>query len=75
MVRTPHVHRIRFVLRTLLLLVVVSFVGSNLYLRWKCLVEMGEIERLRGELGVLTVEDPNRFYVREMPKQSRASTF
>lgn len=67
MVRIPLVRRPRFILRTLVLLFVVSLVGSNFYLRWKYRQELQGIERLRGELGVLVIDDPSRFYVREMP--------
>ena len=63
----PLVHRVRSFPRAVMLLLILSLTSWNLYLRWKWHEEMGEVERLRGELGVLTIDDPNRFYVREMP--------
>ena len=61
------VPRIRFSLRTsFLTLIVLSLIGSNLYVSWKWRAAQEEIKRLRDELGVLTIEDPTRFYIREV---------
>ena len=68
MVRIPVVHRFRFSLRTFFVtLFVLSLFGSNAYVSWKWHEARQEIERLREELGYLTIEDPTRFYVREAP--------
>lgn len=61
------VPRIRFSLRTFLTtLLMLSLVGSNLYVSYKWRVAQTEIQRLRDELGVLTIDDPKRFYIREV---------
>jgi hypothetical protein len=60
------VPRIRFSLRTFLVaLLVLSLIGSNLYVSWKWRQTQIENWRLRDELGILTIEDPTQFYVRE----------
>lgn len=64
----PLVHRFRFSLRTFFVtLFVLSLFGSNAYVSWKWHEARQEIERLREELGVLTIDDPTRYYVREVP--------
>lgn len=60
--------RIRFSLRAFLLtLFVVSLFGSNAFVSWKWHEARQEIARLREEMGYLTIGDPTRFYVREVP--------
>jgi hypothetical protein len=62
------VPRIRFSLRTFFLtLLVMSLIGSNLYVSFKWRLANTEVQRLRDELGVLTIDDPTRFYVRYDP--------
>ena len=68
MARIPLVHRFRFSLRTFFVtLFVLSLISSNLYVSWRWDQSREEIQRLRDELGYLTIDDPKRFYVREVP--------
>lgn len=68
MVRIPLVHRLRFSLRTFLVtLMLLSLIGSNLYVSFKWRHAQSENQRLRDELGYITIDDPTLFYVREIP--------
>jgi hypothetical protein len=65
--RVPRV-RFRFSLRTFLVsLLLLSLIGSNLYVSWRWNEARHEIERLREELGYLIVDDPTKFHVRAVP--------
>jgi hypothetical protein len=60
------VPRIRFSLRTFLVtLLVLSLIGSNLYVSFKWRQAQTDVQRLRDELGYLTIDDPSQLYVRE----------
>lgn len=60
------VSRIRFSLRTFFLaLLVLSLIGSHLYVSFKWRQAQTDVQRLRDELGYLTIDDPTQFYVRE----------
>jgi hypothetical protein len=48
-------------------LLVLSLIGSNLYVSFKWRQAQTDVQRLRDELGYLTIDDPTRFYVRELP--------
>ena len=64
----PRCLRLRFSLRRLLAsLFLLSLVGSNFYVSYKWRQSQTENERLRNELGYLTITDPSRIYVCEMP--------
>jgi hypothetical protein len=69
MVRIPLIHRFRFSLRTLFLtLFVLSLALSNYLVSQKWRETQKETQRLRDELGVLTIDNPKRFYIRELPR-------
>lgn len=67
MTRVPRV-QLRFSLRTFFVsLLLLSLVGSNLYVSWRWHEARKDVERLRDELGYLTIDDPAKFHVREVP--------
>ena len=59
--------KLRFSLRAFLLtLFVLSLIASNLYVSWKWHASRSENDRLREELGWLTIDDPTRICVRQV---------
>lgn len=69
MVRIPLIRHFRFSLRTVFItLFALSVVLSNYLVSQKWRQAQAESQRLRRELGVLTIDNPKRFYVCEMPK-------
>lgn len=59
---------LRFSLRTFFVsLLLLSLIGSNLYVSWRWHEARKDVERLRDELGYLTIDDPAKFHLREVP--------
>ena len=76
MARIPLIRHFRFSLRTLFLtLLAMSLALSNYLVSQKWREAQTETQRLRDELGHLTMDDPKRFYVCEMPRMLEPLTW